>query len=199
MHGPLGLHGVQIGSHIQLPAAALDLDAPDCPLLEARGRWGPRSWTSLGRWKREHSQVWLPWLVGMPAEQSRSLLPELRRRAGAAAEAEDACPCVEVFPTPSPHRARLQHAAGPGSHDHPGNSRDYINSLTRLLVADPAPCVSLDTVGTNRVMLGTDYPSRWRTGPGAGIAALGLDVAGQTRLYHGTALEWLGLPASRFA
>ena len=34
--------------------------------------------------------------------------------------------------------------------------------------------------------------------PGAGIAALGLDDADQARLYHGTALEWLGLQASRF-
>ena len=31
-----------------------------------------------------------------------------------------------------------------------------------------------------------------------GIAALGLDAEQQARLYHGTALEWLGLSASRF-
>ena len=58
----------------------------------------------------------------------------------------------------------------------------------------------LDTVGTERVMLGTDYPfPLGEQEPGAGIAALELDPAGQARLYHGTALEWLGLPASRFA
>ena len=34
--------------------------------------------------------------------------------------------------------------------------------------------------------------------PGAGIAALALSDADRARLYHGTALEWLGLPASRF-
>jgi aminocarboxymuconate-semialdehyde decarboxylase len=49
-------------------------------------------------------------------------------------------------------------------------------------------------------MLGTDYPfPLGEQEPGAGIAALGLDETQQARLYHGTALEWLGLPASRFA
>ena len=48
-------------------------------------------------------------------------------------------------------------------------------------------------------MLGTDYPfPLGEQEPGAGIAALELDAAEQARLYHGTALEWLGLPQSRF-
>jgi aminocarboxymuconate-semialdehyde decarboxylase len=48
-------------------------------------------------------------------------------------------------------------------------------------------------------MLGTDYPfPLGEQEPGAGIEALGLDEAERARLYHGTALEWLGLPASRF-
>ena len=34
--------------------------------------------------------------------------------------------------------------------------------------------------------------------PGAGIAALGMSETEQARLYHGTALEWLGLPRTRF-
>ena len=58
----------------------------------------------------------------------------------------------------------------------------------------------IDTCGVERIMLGTDYPfPLGEQTPGEGIAALGLDDAGQARLYHGTALEWLGLPASRFA
>jgi aminocarboxymuconate-semialdehyde decarboxylase len=49
-------------------------------------------------------------------------------------------------------------------------------------------------------MLGTDYPfPLGEQEPGAGIAALDLSDADQARLYHGTALEWLGLHASRFA
>ena len=31
------------------------------------------------------------------------------------------------------------------------------------------------------------------------IEALGLDEADRARLFHGTALEWLGLPRHRFA
>ena len=57
----------------------------------------------------------------------------------------------------------------------------------------------LDTAGVPRVMMGTDYPfPLGEQVPGAGIAALGLTESEQARLYHGTALEWLGLPASRF-
>ena len=57
----------------------------------------------------------------------------------------------------------------------------------------------LDTVGVDRVMLGTDYPfPLGEQVPGAGIAALQLNEAEQARMYHGTALEWLGLSRARF-
>jgi aminocarboxymuconate-semialdehyde decarboxylase len=57
----------------------------------------------------------------------------------------------------------------------------------------------LDTVGVSRVMLGTDYPfPLGEQVPGAGIDALRLAPAEQARLYHGTALEWLGLNQARF-
>jgi aminocarboxymuconate-semialdehyde decarboxylase len=58
----------------------------------------------------------------------------------------------------------------------------------------------IDTVGVSRTMLGTDYPfPLGEQEPGKGIASLGLSESEQARLYHGTALEWLGLPVSRFA
>jgi aminocarboxymuconate-semialdehyde decarboxylase len=58
----------------------------------------------------------------------------------------------------------------------------------------------LDTCGVSRVMLGTDYPfPLGEQTPGAGIDALKLSEADQARLFHGTALEWLGLSASRFS
>ena len=48
-------------------------------------------------------------------------------------------------------------------------------------------------------MLGTDYPfPLGEQEPGAGIAALQLAETEQARLYHGAALDWLGLPLSRF-
>jgi aminocarboxymuconate-semialdehyde decarboxylase len=49
------------------------------------------------------------------------------------------------------------------------------------------------------VMLGTDYPfPLGEQEPGKGIDALQLSEADQARLFHGTALEWLGLTKSRF-
>jgi aminocarboxymuconate-semialdehyde decarboxylase len=48
-------------------------------------------------------------------------------------------------------------------------------------------------------MLGTDYPfPLGEQEPGAVIASMGLAADAQARLYHGTALEWLGLTDARF-
>jgi aminocarboxymuconate-semialdehyde decarboxylase len=48
-------------------------------------------------------------------------------------------------------------------------------------------------------MLGTDYPfPLGEQEPGAGIAALKLTLKEQARLYHGAALDWLGLSPARF-
>lgn len=57
----------------------------------------------------------------------------------------------------------------------------------------------LATAGTDRVMLGTDYPfPLGEQEPGSGIDALRLDDTDRARLFHGTALAWLGVPLSRF-
>jgi aminocarboxymuconate-semialdehyde decarboxylase len=57
----------------------------------------------------------------------------------------------------------------------------------------------LDVTGANQVMLGTDYPfPLGEQQPGSGIEALGLSESERARLFHGTALEWLGLPRHRF-
>ena len=82
-----------------------------------------------------------------------------------------------------------------------GRAREYLSRLYfDSWVADPrALRYLIDTCGVDRVMLGTDYPfPLGEQEPGAGIAALALEDAAQARLYHGTALEWLGLSASRF-
>jgi aminocarboxymuconate-semialdehyde decarboxylase len=48
-------------------------------------------------------------------------------------------------------------------------------------------------------MLGTDYPfPLGEQAPGAAIETLELEPVDKARLYHGTALEWLGLTISRF-
>jgi len=85
--------------------------------------------------------------------------------------------------------------------DNPRNPRDYLDRLffDSWVADDRALRYLLDTCGTDRVMLGTDYPfPLGEQEPGKGIAALQLNAADQARLYHGTALEWLGLAKSRF-
>jgi aminocarboxymuconate-semialdehyde decarboxylase len=67
----LGLQGVQIGSHVDM----WNLDAPElCPFFEAAADIGAailvHPWDMMGR--ESMPKYWLPWLVGMPAEQSRA-------------------------------------------------------------------------------------------------------------------------------
>jgi len=199
----LDLQGVQIGSHI----GEWNLDAPElAPFFEAAQDLGAailvHPWDMMGA--ESMPKYWMPWLVGMPAEQSRA-----------------ACALIfggvlERFP-----RLKVCLAHGGGSFpytlgriehgfnmrpdlvatDNPHNPRKYLDRLyfDSWVADDRALRYLLDTVGVPRVMLGTDYPfPLGEQQPGAGIAALNLDEAGQARLYHGTALEWLGLPHSRF-
>ena len=57
----------------------------------------------------------------------------------------------------------------------------------------------IDTVGIDRVMMGTDYPfPLGEQEPGSYIDGLKLSESDQAQLFHRTALDWLGLPASRF-
>ena len=199
----LNLQGVQIGSHI----GDWNLDAPELlPFFEAAQDLGAailvHPWDMMG--SESMPKYWMPWLVGMPAEQSRA-----------------ACALIfggvlEKFP-----RLKVCLAHGGGSFpytigriehgfnmrpdlvatDNPHNPRSYLNRLyfDSWVADDRALRYLLDTVGVPRVMMGTDYPfPLGEQVPGAGIAALGLTGAEQARLYHGTALEWLGLPHTRF-
>lgn len=199
----LDLQGVQIGSHIN----DWNLDAEELqPFFEAAQDLGAailiHPWDMMGT--DSMPKYWMPWLVGMPAELSRA-----------------ACALIfggvlERFP-----RLKVCLAHGGGSFpytigriehgfnmrpdlvatDNPHNPRDYLSRLyfDSWVADNRALRYLLDTVGVPRVMLGTDYPfPLGEQAPGASIAALALDESEQARIYHGTALEWLGLPKSRF-
>ena len=204
----LGLQGVQIGSHIQLADGQhWNLDAPELfPFFEAAADLGAailvHPWDMMG--SESMPKYWLPWLVGMPAEQSRAacslvfggVLERLPRLKICMAHGGGSFPYTI---------GRIEHGFNMRpdlvATDNPHSPRKYLKQLYfDSWVADPrALQYLLDTVGTDRVMLGTDYPfPLGEQEPGAGIAALDLDSIGQARLYHGTALEWLDLPASRF-
>ena len=85
--------------------------------------------------------------------------------------------------------------------DNASNPREYFKRIYFDSCVHDARALRylLDVAQPEHVMLGTDYPfPLGEQEPGAGIAALGLADAEQQRLYHGTALEWLGLPRARF-
>ncbi|MEJ7745434.1 MAG: amidohydrolase family protein, partial [Luteimonas sp.] len=200
----LGLQGVQIGSHI----GEWNLDAPELfEFFQAASELGAailvHPWDMMG--SDTMSKYWLPWLVGMPAEQSRAAcslifggvlerLPKLKV-------------CLAHGGGSFPYTiGRIEHGFNMRpdlvATDNPRNPREYLSRLffDSWVADDRALKYLIETCGVSQVMLGTDYPfPLGEQEPGAGIAALGLDDGEQARLYHGTALEWLGLPASRFA
>ena len=200
----LGLQGVQIGSHI----GDMNLDAPELfEFFEAANDLGAailvHPWDMMG--SESMPKYWLPWLVGMPAEQARAAcclifggvlerLPKLRI---ALAHGGGSFPYTI---------GRIEH----GFHMRPDlvatdnfrNPREYLKRLyfDSWVADDAALRYLLEACGIDRVMLGTDYPfPLGEQVPGEGIERLALDEAQRARIYHGTALEWLGLPASRFA
>lgn len=199
----LGLAGVQIGSHIN----DWNLDAPELfEFFAAAEDLGAailvHPWDMMGT--ETMPKYWLPWLVGMPAEQSRAAcclifggvlerLPALRVLLAHGGGA---------FPYTI---GRIEHGfkMRPDlvATDNARNPRDYLQRLYFDSCVHDAAALRylLDVVGTDRVMLGTDYPfPLGEQSPGAGIEALGLDQSEREQLFHRTALAWLGLPASRF-
>ncbi len=208
----LGLQGVQIGSHVNRssdgnPADNWNLDAPELfDFFQAASDLGAailvHPWDMMGT--DTMPKYWMPWLVGMPAEQSRAAcclafggvlerLPKLKV-------------CLAHGGGSFPYTiGRIEHGfrMRPDlvATDNFRNPREYLKRLyfDSWVADDLALRYLLDVAGAERVMLGTDYPfPLGEQVPGAGIDALGLDTAGQARLYHGTALEWMGLTASRF-
>jgi aminocarboxymuconate-semialdehyde decarboxylase len=149
-------------------------------------------------------KYWMPWLVGMPAEQSRAAcclifggvlerLPALR--VGFAHGGG-------TFPFTI---GRIEHGfrMRPDlvATDNKRAPREYFQRLYfDSCVHDPqALRYLLDVAGDDRIMLGTDYPfPHGEQRPGEAIAALKLDPSQQQRVFHGAALEWLGLPPGRF-
>ena len=77
---------------------------------------------------------------------------------------------------------------------------DGVVSPHASLVRKTSKSENIRVFGEERIALGSDYPfPLGEQSPGEGIERLQLDDVQRARLYHGTALEWLGLPATRFA
>jgi aminocarboxymuconate-semialdehyde decarboxylase len=199
----LDLQGVQIGSHVN----DWNLDAPELfEFFVAASELGAailvHPWDMMG--KDSMPKYWLPWLVGMPAEQARAAcclifggvlerLPKLKV-------------CFAHGGGSFPYTiGRIEHGfkMRPDlvATDNPRNPRDYLDRVffDSWVADDRALRYLIDTVGIDRVMMGTDYPfPLGEQEPGSYIDALKLSERDQAQLFHGTALDWLGLPASRF-
>lgn len=203
--GELGLAGVQIGSHVN--GVNLD-DARLFPVFRRAAELGAavfvHPWDMLAPERME--KYWLRWLVGMPAETALAIcsmifggvlerLPALRV---AFAHGGGAFPGT---------LARIEHGFDVRPDlcavDNPVPPRDYLQRIyVDSLVHDGASLRFLiDRFGCDRICLGSDYPfPLGEQRPGTLIETLpGLGDAERKRLLAGTALEFLGLAAERFA
>ena len=200
----LGFAGVQIGSNVN--GKNLD-DAELFPVFEAAAELGAavfvHPWEMLGR--ERMAKYWSPWLVGMPAETCLAItsmifggvLERLPRLRVAFAHGGGSFPATV---------GRISH----GFHARPDlcavdNDVDPLAYLKRIyvdsLVHHPAALhYLLEVMGADRIALGTDYPfPLGEERAGELIESVRLDDDVKSRLLHGTALEWLALPRSRFA
>jgi aminocarboxymuconate-semialdehyde decarboxylase len=199
----LGLSGVEIGSNVR----GANLDSPELfPIFEAAASLGAavfvHPWEMVGRDRM--ARYWLPWLVGMPAETSLAIcslifggvlerLPALRIgfAHGGGAFPATIGRIVRGFEA-RPDLCAVSNDVSPREY----LKRIYLDSL----VHEPRMLRYLvDLMGADRIALGSDYPyPLGEARPGALIDACGFPEEARARLLHGTALEWLGLPAARF-
>lgn len=223
--GGLGLCGVQIGTNVGPNEftgrrEAWNLDAAELfPVFQTAAALGAavfvHPWDMLG--KERMSRYWTPWLVGMPAETCLAIcsvifggvlerLPTLRIAfAHAGGSFPGTIGRIEHGFHARPDLCAVDNAVSPRAYlarpDGRGGvlpARFYVDSLThdaemlRYLVR---------LLGAERIALGSDYPfPLGEDVPGAMIEAmLDLDATTKARLLAGTALEFLGVPRSRFA
>ena len=199
----IGLAGVQIGTNIN----QLNLGEPQffdffaaCEALGMAVFVHP--WDMMG--EKDMQKYWLPWLVGMPAEVSRSIcslifsgvlerLPDLRicfAHGGGSFPATlgriehgfdvrpDLC-AVDNIHSPRKYLGRMYF----DSLVHDGSKLDYLIKL----------------VGADQVALGSDYPfPLGEPLPGQLIESMGYDSEIVEMLLNGAALSWLDLDRSLF-
>jgi len=199
----LGLHGVEIGTHVN----DWNLDHPALfPVLEAAERLGAavfvHPWDMLAR--ERMSKYWLPWLVGMPAETALAIcslifggvLERLPRLRIAFAHGGGAFPGT-IGRIEHGFRVRPDLCAV----DNDKNPRHYLGKFyLDSLVHDAEALRSLiRLVGVECIALGSDYPfPLGEHEPGKLIESLtDLPAESRARMLGGTALEFLGIEAAQ--
>jgi aminocarboxymuconate-semialdehyde decarboxylase len=201
----LNLAGVQIGSHVN----DWNLDQPEVfEVFRAAQDLGVavfvHPWDMMA--KDRMKKYWLSWLVGMPAETALAIcsvlfggvlerLPKLRI---GFAHGGGAFPGtigrIQHGYDVRPDLCAVDSASDPTSY----LGKFYVDSL----VHDPdALRLLIKQVGEDRVALGSDYPFPLGESPPGMLIESMTDLSQKTkeRLLFGTALEFLGLNADRFA
>lgn len=200
----LGLAGVQIGSHY----GELNLNDEELfPFYEMANELETailvHPWDMMG--KETMPKYWLPWLVSMPAETSRAICCVLMGG------------ILDKFP-----KIKFSFAHGGGSFAHTlariqhgfeqrpdlcavdtkKSPREYIGKfyVDSINHSPDALHYNMDVLGVNSIMLGSDYPfPLGELEPGKMISEMdSLTTEQKERLFNGSALEWLGISASRF-
>jgi len=203
--GPLGLAGVQIGSHVNewnLDHTALFPVFRRAAELNAAVFVHP--WDMLGGDRL--AKYWMPWLVGMPTETCVAIcsmlfggvldrLPSLRVAfAHGGGSFPGTLGRIEHGYQVRPDLCATDSAISPQNQI----GRFFVDSL----VHDGAALRFLiELFGARRIALGSDYPfPLGEAVPGALIDSLeGIDDADRARLLAGSAVEFLGPAAARFA
>lgn len=199
----LGFRGFQIGSHVgqwNLCDPALFPFYETCERLGAALFVHP--WDMMGQDRMP--KYWLPWLVGMPAETSLAIcsmifggvferFPNLRV---AFAHGGGAFPFTA---------GRVQHGFDSRPDlcavDCKKSPQDYLGHfyVDSLVHNEAALRFLVDTVGVEKICLGTDYPfPLGEIEAGKLIEACGFAPDVCDWLYHRSALTWLGLKRSDF-
>ncbi len=196
----LGLSGIQIGTNVN----GRNLSEPDFfPIFAAAEKLSAaifiHPWDMMG--EKDIEKYWLPWLVGMPAENSRAIchlifggvferLPKLKI---AVAHGGGSFPWtlgrIEHGFNVRPDLVAIDNQVGP---------REYLKRFyLDTLVHDPWALNRLiQLFGADRLALGTDYPfPLGEQKPGALIRSMELSAEITDQLLNGTAKEWLGLTA----
>lgn len=158
----LGLAGVQIGSHIN----SWNLDAEELfPIFEAAQELGAavfvHPWDMMG--KEKMPKYWLPWLVGMPAETALAICSMIF--GGVIERLPDLRLCFAHGGGSFPFTiGRIEHGFNVRPDlcavDNPINPREYVGRFwVDSLVHDASALEYLvNTMGEDRVALGSDYP-----------------------------------------
>lgn len=194
----LKMPGLEIGTNVN----GINLSDPRLfPFFEAAEKLNcslfVHPWEMMG--EQDMQKYWLPWLVGMPAETARAIcslifggvLQKLPALKIAFAHGGGSFPFT---------LGRIEHGflVRPDlvAVDNPINPKKYLGSVwfDSLVHETNALQFLLNTAGTDKVCMGSDYPfPLGETIPGSLIESMGFDKNLREKLLYKNALDWLGI------